>query len=123
VAKRTGILLIAHGSPVQQANEDLLAVVGELRTRGRYDLVEPAYLEGASPSIPEGIRSCVEQGAERVVAIPYFLLPGGHVTLDLPAFMEEARTAYPDVEFALGRPLGDHPLLAEVVRERLEGVE
>ena len=115
----TAVLLIAHGSPVQEANQDLFAMVELVRERGGYEFVEPAFLEGVSPSIPDGLDACVRQGAVRVVIIPYFLLPGSHVLEDIPELVGQARERYPDVEFVLGRHLGDHPLLAEVVRERL----
>jgi sirohydrochlorin ferrochelatase len=116
---REALLLIAHGSPIPAANADLWALAEGVRARRGDLVVEPAFLEGTSPSIPEGIDACVRQGAERVAVIPFFLLPGSHVSEDLPAFVEAARREYPDVEFVLGEPLGTHPLLREVIWERI----
>ncbi|ARU63108.1 hypothetical protein CBW65_20585 [Tumebacillus avium] len=98
----TGVLFVAHGSPVLAANQELFDLVEGVRARGLYEGVEPAFLEGASPSIPEGLAACVRQGADKVVVIPYFLLPGRHVSEDLPRFLAEARERYPQVKFVLG---------------------
>ncbi|PWK14385.1 sirohydrochlorin chelatase [Tumebacillus permanentifrigoris] len=116
---RDAVLLIAHGSPVPAANADVHAMVEQVRARRGDVVVEPAFLEGTSPSIPEGIATCVRQGVQRVVVIPFFLLPGSHVSEDLPAFVEAARVEHPGVEFVLGQPLGADRLLREVVWARI----
>ena len=59
----TAILLIAHGSRNTEANDDLRHVVAELRRRGSYEIVEPAFLELAEPTIEMAARRCVERGA------------------------------------------------------------
>src|SRR5262245_8963784 len=46
---KTALLLIAHGSRQSEANADLQFLATELRRRGEYDFVEPAYLELAQP--------------------------------------------------------------------------
>lgn len=98
----TGVLFVAHGSPVRAANQELFDLVDSVRSRGLYGVVEPAFLEGASPGIPEGLARCVAQGADTVVVIPYFLLPGRHVSEDLPRFLAEAQALYPKTQFVLG---------------------
>lgn len=113
------VLLIAHGSPVAAANAQLYELVQQVRQRRVDVVVEPAFLEWTSPNIPEGIAACVRQGVTRVVMIPFFLLPGNHVVRDLPAALKAAQERYPNVEFALGQPLGGHPLLREIVWERI----
>jgi sirohydrochlorin ferrochelatase len=82
-------------------------------------LVEAAYLELASPTIPEGVRRCVDQGAWRVALFPYFLSAGVHVTEDLDALRAHFRQEYPEVEFVLCPPLGLHPAMVEIVCDRL----
>jgi len=115
----TAVLLIAHGSRRAEANEDLAHVARGLRERGAYDAVEIAYLELAEPTIPQGVRACVERGARRVLMLPYFLSSGTHVTDDLEKFRAEAAGEYPQATFVLCAPLGLHPLLLEVVLARL----
>lgn len=116
---RTAVLLLAHGSPIPSANTDLHEQVAQVRKRTGYEIVEPAFLEGASPSIPEGIDRCVAQGADSVLVIPYFLLPGRHVVRDLPDFVQEAEVRHPHVQFVVGESLSGHPRLSEIVLERV----
>ena len=78
---RTALLLIAHGSRQPDANADLLHLANGLRIRG-HDIVEPAYLELAEPGIDEAGKRCMEQGAECVILVPYFLSAGIHVERD-----------------------------------------
>jgi sirohydrochlorin ferrochelatase len=120
----TALLLIAHGSREDGANHDLRHVVAALRLRG-HTLVEASFLELAEPGIEEGVARCVERGAGRVVLVPYFLSAGVHVRRDLAEVRRRLAERFPRVEFRLAEPLGRHPLLldilAERVRQALEG--
>src|SRR5437870_3549324 len=114
----TALLLMAHGSRQPEANADLHHVVGELRRRGRYRLVEASFLELAEPGVEEAAARCVAQGARRVLLLPYFLSAGVHVRRDLAEIRRRLAERYPHVEFRLGEPLGRHPMLLAVVAER-----
>jgi sirohydrochlorin ferrochelatase len=118
----TALLLIAHGSRQEEANADLLYVAAGLRARG-WLIVEAAFLELAAPSIAEGGARCVEQGAQRVVLVPYFLSAGVHVRRDLSAARAQLAERFPAVDFRLAEPLGQHPLLVEIVAERVRESE
>jgi sirohydrochlorin ferrochelatase len=119
---KTALLLIAHGSRQAEANADLDHVVEGLRARGR-EVVVASFLELAEPDIDEGGRRCVEQGAGRVVLVPYFLSAGTHVRRDLAAARQRLAARFPAVDFRLAEPLGRHPLLLEVVDERARAAE
>lgn len=121
--KRTALLLIAHGSRHDDANADLYHVMTELRQRGDHPVVEAAFLELAEPDIDEGGARCVAQGAKRVVLVPYFLSAGVHVKRDLAGARERLSEQFPDVEFRLAEPLGRHPLLIDVLAQRVREVE
>lgn len=115
---KTALLVMVHGSPLPVANEDMYAVVDVVRERGVYPIVEVGFMEINKPLIPEAIARCVEQGAERVLAVPYFLHTGNHVTDDLPGLLEEAQEQYPVVQFLMGDYLGHDPLMMDVIAER-----
>lgn len=114
----SAMLVMVHGSPRPIANTDMFSVVDVVRDRGLYPIVEVGFMECNEPSIPDAIALCVEQGAERVVAVPYFLHTGNHVTDDLPTLLEQAQAHYPGVEFLMGDYLGHDRLLADIIRER-----
>jgi sirohydrochlorin ferrochelatase len=120
---RTALLLIAHGSREPQANDDLHHLAEQLRRRGPYSVVEPAYLELAQPDIDAGGARCVEQGAGRVILVPYFLSAGVHVRRDLVDARARLAARFPGVEFRLAEPLGRHPVLVDVVAERAADAE
>jgi sirohydrochlorin ferrochelatase len=115
----TAVLLIAHGSRREKANHDLVVVADQLRDQGEYPIVVPSYLELADPSIPDGARQCVEAGADHVLMMPYFLSAGSHVTKDLERFRDEAAAEYESIKFDLCPPLGLHPLMMQIVKDRL----
>jgi sirohydrochlorin ferrochelatase len=114
----TAILLIAHGSRNAEANDDLHQVVTELRRRGSYEIVEPAFLELAEPTIDGGARRCVERGAARVILVPYFLSPGVHVREDLRDNARRLAATYPQVGFVVAEPIGPDPLLIDILAAR-----
>lgn len=114
----TALLLIAHGSREAQANSDLHFVWAGMRDRGEFDIVEAAFLELAEPDGDTAGSACVKQGAERVVLLPYFLSAGVHVRRDLSDLRRRLAERHPHVEFVLAEPLGQHPLLLEVVLDR-----
>jgi sirohydrochlorin ferrochelatase len=120
---RRALQLIAHGSRQPEANADLHHFAEEIRRSGNYHLVVASFLELAAPSIEQGGVSCVEQGAERVVLLPFFLSAGVHVQRDLTQARERLAAQFPQVDFRLAEPLGRHPLLLKVVEERARAAE
>jgi sirohydrochlorin ferrochelatase len=119
----TALLLIAHGSREAEANADLYYLIEALRRRGRYALVEPAFLELVEPTIDQAATRCVEHGVGRVLLLPYFLSAGVHVRRDLAEVRRRLAERHPGIEFRLGEPLGRHPLLLQLVEERARQAE
>jgi sirohydrochlorin ferrochelatase len=115
----TAVLLIAHGSRQQSANDDLHELARRLTAQGIYPIVEACFLELSEPDIPGGGHKCVLRGANRVLLIPYFLSAGVHLRRDLTRARDELCRLHPSVEFRLGAPLGPHPLLDELVAVRI----
>jgi sirohydrochlorin ferrochelatase len=111
-------LLIAHGSRHAGANDDLHYLADCLRATSRYGIVAPAFLELAEPTIEQAARACIEQGAGRILLLPYFLSAGVHVRRDLQAHRDRLAQAYPQATVALAEPLGRHPLLVDIVLQR-----
>src|SRR3954463_15125167 len=120
---KTAVLLIAHGSRHQPANDDLHAMAARFAAEGRYPIVEPCFLELAEPDIAAGGSRCVARGASRVFMVPYFLSAGVHLLRDLTAARDELSRSHPQVEFRLGPPLGPHPLLDQLVATRARELE
>lgn len=115
----TALVLMAHGSRHAAANDDLTDLADKIRVLGRYAPVIASYLELAEPNIGTACRTCVEQGATRIVMAPYFLSAGVHVHRDLAKLRDDLSREYPNVQFLLAEPLGRHPSLMQIVLERV----
>jgi sirohydrochlorin ferrochelatase len=110
---------MAHGSRIPEANQAVHEIAALVKKMSGYDIVEVSFRELHAPNIQQGIDACVAQGAERILLIPYFLYMGAHVLEDLPAELAEARQRHPRVEMAMGKHLGVHRKLAEIVVDRI----
>ncbi len=113
-----GIVIFAHGSRVEAANDAVRAVAEMTARAGGFTQVEVAFLELAEPGLAEAVRRLVNQGQRRILVVPYFLTLGTHLQRDLPAMVESAARSYPDVEIRVTPPLDEHPLLHRIVLDR-----
>ena len=120
---REAILLVAHGSRRQEANEDLYRLAEMVQQARPEKLIECAFLDVVEPTIPQGAKRCVERGAQRVLIFPYFLSAGRHVVDDLNHFRKQFATTWPEVVFHICPHLGLHPLMVQIVFERLQEAE
>lgn len=116
----SAVLLIAHGSRRPAANEDLVRVADMMAARCPELIIECSYLELAQPTIPQGMRVCVERGARHVRMLPYFLSAGAHVSQDLEAYRKQFASEYPEIDVRLCPPIGLDPRLIEILVDRLE---
>ncbi len=103
------VLLISHGSRSAETKREVSELVERLRTKNAGDIVEFAFLELESPSIPEGIDMCISKGATKVVVLLNFLNSGRHVDVDIPAIVAEAQKKHPKISIAITMPVGQHP--------------
>ena len=71
-------------------------------------------------SEPAAQARAVAAGARRVMVMPYFLFPGRHWERDIPALVQDAARRHPGTEILVTAPVGLHPLMHQVVRERVE---
>jgi len=70
---KTGVIVLAHGSKVRTGNEGLFTIVEMLRAMGKWDMVEPGFLQLAKPGLTEVVEVLVDRGAKRVVVMPLLL--------------------------------------------------
>lgn len=107
----TTLVACSHGtdSPVgRQSVEDLVALV---RTHLAGTRVVQTFVDVQQPSIVEIVER--EQAFDDVVVVPLLLSVGFHTAVDIT----QAVAPYDNVRQT--EPLGTHPLIAEVLRSRL----
>ena len=111
------LLLIAHGSRKQAANEEICRLAQQVAALGGddYGAVVAAFLELAEPSIQQGVERCVELGVTEIVAVPYFLAAGRHVAQDIPGELACARAGHPELSIELSQYVGDNEAMPDLV--------
>ena len=116
----TAVIIVDHGSRRAESNAMLLEVTERFVADCRYEIVEPAHMELAEPSIATAFDRCVQRGAKRVIVFPYFLSPGRHWTEDIPALVAQAAHKHPSVEWLVTAPFGLHPDMNAIINDRIE---
>jgi sirohydrochlorin ferrochelatase len=114
------LLLVAHGSRREASNDEIRTLTGTLhRQAGNcFDEVSCAFLELAEPSIPDGIRNCIERGANHVTVFPYFLSAGRHVTSDIPAEVNQIAREHPEITIMIAPYLGAAGAMSELILQQ-----
>jgi sirohydrochlorin ferrochelatase len=115
---KTGIIIFAHGSRIESANEAVRSVASDMARQGGFDLVETAFLDLAQPNLSEAVSRLASQGASRILVIPYFLTLGTHLQRDLPRIINEAASGNKEVEITMTAPLDGHHTLSRILLDR-----
>jgi sirohydrochlorin ferrochelatase len=116
----TALIVFAHGSTVEEANEGVRAVTATVAERGGYSMVETAFLDCAEPTLGQAVDGLSGRGATRIVVVPFFLTLGVHLKRDLPGIVERLRSIHPSVTIEVTSPLEGHPALVDMVLGRAE---
>src|SRR5262245_15981711 len=118
---RTGIIIVDHGSRREESNlmlEEIASLFAK-RFAEAYEIVEPAHMELAEPSIASAYAKCVARGAQRVVVCPFFLGPGKHWTQDIPRLTAEAAQQHPATRYHVTKTLGIDDLILDLLDKRV----
>ena len=118
----TGIIVFAHGSRIEAANEAVRTVAADLARAGQYPHVQAAFLELGQPDLPGAVQVLSAQGVERVVIIPYFLTLGIHLERDLPALVAQISLSHNGLQIAVTPPLDGHPALLQILLDRVRTI-
>ena len=116
------IIIIGHGSRAADANTQLLAVAELLRQSYANDQLLVAYMEIVSPSLSDAMMTALEQGASTILVIPCLLFHGMHVHSDIPQLIKSFTAAHPNITVRLGKEIGADPLLAAILKARIEEI-
>ena len=120
--QRTAIVLFAHGSAVEEANDGVRALAERIQAAGSYSHVQAAFLGPGRPELSEAVAKAAQAGFSRIVVLPYFLTLGIHLRRDLPKLVEAEKRKHPQVEIKVGRSLEDHPEMASLILGRIQEV-
>lgn len=116
-----GIIVFAHGSRIESANEAVRKAASDLAIAGDFPAVEAAFLELGVPDLPGAVVRMVEGGVDEIVVVPYFLTLGLHMERDLPRLIDGIALANPGLDIRVTPPLDGHPALVQALLERARG--
>jgi sirohydrochlorin cobaltochelatase len=115
---RRALVIFAHGSRVESANEGVRQVASELAQLGSFRNVVAAFLELGEPDLAGAVACLAEIGIREVVVIPYFLTLGLHLERDLPQLIAAVAATHPDLVIRVTAPMEGHPALLQILLDR-----
>ena len=126
----TALLIVGHGTRDEAGAEEFRRFVARVGERGTVagtgsaagalaDAVAGGFIELSAPPLKDAVADLVAAGHRDVAAVPLILLAAGHAKGDIPAALARERERHPGLRTRYGRPLGVHPVLLDLLRERL----
>jgi sirohydrochlorin cobaltochelatase len=115
------LLLVGHGSRNQDGNDEILHFTGHWREQHPDWRIEVCFIEYADVLLDEGLDRAAANSAQ-VLVIPIILNAAGHVKMEIPAAIEEARARHPGVTFVAARHLGMGPEILAILQTQLTGL-
>ncbi|KAG0449247.1 hypothetical protein HPP92_027364 [Vanilla planifolia] len=120
LTQKDAVIIVDHGSRRQESNYMLNDFVSMFKSRTGYQIVLPAHMELAEPTIKDAFKLCVQLGATRVIVSPFFLFPGRHWHQDIPKLVAEAAGEHSGISYIITAPLGLHELMVDVMNDRIK---
>ena len=114
------LVIVDHGSARPEAHRHLEWIADQVRQCAPDLEVTIAHLDLADPSLEVAIEACARAGARDVLVHPLFLLPGRHLSRDLPTLVKGAAERHPELRIRLTEPLGNQPGLAQLILGTVE---
>ncbi len=118
---KTNILLVGHGSRNKDGNREIEKFATAWRAKNPQWHIETCFIEFADVLIDQGLDNAAK-GAERVIVVPLILNAAGHVKMEIPHFIADARVRHPDVEFIYARHLGATESVLKILKRNLRKV-
>jgi sirohydrochlorin cobaltochelatase len=92
----------------------------EVRLAGEQVDVAGGFIELAPPPLADSVAELVARGNRHVDVVPLVLVAAGHAKGDMPAAMAREQLRHPGLTYSYGRPLGPHPILQDLLVERID---
>jgi sirohydrochlorin cobaltochelatase len=121
---RPPLVLVGHGTVDPRGVAEFVSFTSRMRGMLAADGVdvEGGFIELARPTVHEAWAALSGRGHIRMAAVPLVLVAAGHAKGDIPAALQREAVRAPGTGFVLGRPLGPHPVLLDLLDERLDAV-
>lgn len=120
---KQGLMMLAHGSKVQETDETMTQYVEAIKTKAHFDYVEKAYLQLMDPDMDHAVENLYKEGVRKIFVFPFFLFSGNHILEDIPAELDRIQTTYSDVEFVYMKNIGFDNKLVEMILNRMDALK
>ncbi|MGD9943920.1 MAG: sirohydrochlorin chelatase [Burkholderiaceae bacterium] len=101
------LILFAHGARDPAWRAPLDALAARLREQLPGADVDCAFLELMTPSLQQAVDAAAAAGARRIAVAPVFWAAGKHLLRDVPALLQQSRTAHPGVSIEMWPVMGE----------------
>ena len=121
----TALLIVGHGTRDEAGAQEFRHFTERVgrRAADRPELavqaVSGGFIELSAPPVKDAVADLVGSGLRELVAVPLILLAAGHAKGDIPAALARERDRHPRLRTRYARPLGVHPVILGLLRERL----
>ena len=120
-------LIVGHGSRYEY-NKKIMELQKERLEKMGFENVYIGFNETSHPFIGETMEQMAADGIEEVVAIPFFIASGLHMTRDIPpklGLKDDCKDMVESVDghemiMHFGEPFGEDPLLAKILGEKID---
>lgn len=115
--KRHAVVLLGRGGYSDAPKVQLAGLVKRLECTITDNLVLGAFVDQATPSLPQALDECAESGARRILVVPVYVPDDRNLGAWILKLIKRwmANHAGEDVHVSVSRPLGDHEAIAEAV--------
>lgn len=117
---KQAVLLVGHGSRLDEANEALVRLCRLVAARRPGSLTSYAFLQFARPDLQAALAELDARGVDEVVVVPVFLYEGVHIREDIPAILAEEADRRPQMRLILAPVLGIDERMADIIWERFD---
>ncbi|EMN4666359.1 CbiX protein [Staphylococcus aureus] len=114
-----GNIIVAHGMRRGRQNQALEAFISELVKDDihHYDI---AFLESEHQDLETVMTTLIQNGVKHFKIVPLLIFSAMHYLKDIPNIIREMKQMYPDITVEVSKPLGTHPLMTEIIMQRID---
>lgn len=119
------ILLVGHGSRNSEGNREIERFSSIWQEQHPDWHIETCFIEFAEVLLDDGLDNAARDAAnnsKNVIVVPLILNAAGHVKMEIPEFIEQARLRHPAIQFIYARHLGAEEPILDILRRKLANV-
>lgn len=121
MAQKNGIVIVGHGSRLKQNNAHFFALCESMQAHSIHP-VTGALLDFSEQTIQKAVRELIATGCTHIIAVPFLLYGGIHLTVHIPERIEEVIDT-PTISYEVVDSLGSHPLVLEALTQKITQIK